>query len=65
MDELDVLVNYIDQYKLLKQKRQEGMIDKHTTIFLDFHNKEIGIHSDGGRLIRPVLIVDNNKINNI
>lgn len=50
-------------YKLLKQKRQEGMLDKYTTVFLDFHNKEIGIHSDGGRLIRPVLIVDNNKVN--
>ena len=50
-------------YKLLKQKRQEGMLDKYTTIFLDFHNKEIGIHSDGGRLIRPILIVDNNQIN--
>lgn len=50
-------------YKLFKQKRQEGFLDKHTTIFLDFHNKEIGIFSDGGRLIRPILIVDNNKVN--
>merc|ERR1711871_671899 len=50
-------------YKLLKKKRQEGFLDKHTTIYLDFHNKEIGIFSDGGRLIRPILIVDNNKVN--
>lgn len=50
-------------YKLLKKKRQEGFIDKYTCVFLDFPNKEIGIYSDGGRLIRPVLIVDNNKIN--
>ena len=50
-------------YKLLKKKRQDGFIDKYTSIFLDFHNKEIGIFSDGGRLIRPILIVDNNKVN--
>jgi DNA-directed RNA polymerase II subunit RPB2 len=50
-------------YKLLKKKRQEGFIDKYTSIYLDFHNKEIGIFSDGGRLIRPILIVDNNKVN--
>jgi len=50
-------------YKILKKKRQEGFIDKYTSIYLDFHNKEIGIFSDGGRLIRPILIVDNNKVN--
>jgi DNA-directed RNA polymerase beta subunit/intein/homing endonuclease len=50
-------------YKLLKKKRQEGFIDKHTSIYLDFHNKEIGIYSEGGRLIRPILVVDNNKVN--
>ena len=50
-------------FKLFKKKRQEGVIDKYTTIYLDFHNKEIGIFCDGGRLIRPVLIVDNNKVN--
>ena len=50
-------------FKMLKKKRQEGFIDKYTSIYLDFHNKEIGIYSDGGRLIRPILIVDNNKVN--
>ena len=47
-------------YKLLRRK--EGFIDKYTSIYLDFSN-EIGIFSDGGRLIRPILIVDNNKVN--
>jgi len=50
-------------FKMFKKKRQEGFIDKYTSIYLDFHNKEIGIFYDGGRLIRPILIVDNNKIN--
>ena len=50
-------------YKFLKQKRQESYIDKYTSIYLDFHKKELCIFSDGGRLIRPILIVDNNKVN--
>lgn len=50
-------------YKLFKKNRQEGILDKFTSIYLDFHKKEIGIFCDGGRLIRPVMIVDNNKIN--
>ena len=50
-------------YKLLKQKRQNGVIDKYSTIYLDFNKKELGIYCDGGRLIRPILIVDNNKVN--
>ena len=50
-------------YKLLKRKRQEGFLDKYTSIGLDFQNKEINIFYDGGRLIRPIMIVDNNKVN--
>ena len=50
-------------YKLLKRKRQEGFLDKFTSIGLDFQNKELNIFYDGGRLIRPILIVDNNKVN--
>mgnify|MGYP001216335088 CR=1 FL=1 len=50
-------------YKLLKQKRQDGLLDKYTSISLDFQNKEINIFYDGGRLIRPILIVSNNKLN--
>jgi len=49
-------------YSLLKNKRREGVIDKYTTISLDYGKKEIKIFSDGGRLIRPLLIVENNKL---
>jgi len=49
-------------YELLKTKRREGVIDKNTTMCLDFSKKEIKIYFDGGRLIRPVLIVNDNKI---
>tara|TARA_B100001248_G_scaffold254902_1_gene233884 strand:- start:1711 stop:5283 length:3573 start_codon:yes stop_codon:yes gene_type:complete len=50
-------------YTLLKKNRQEGILDKFTSVYLDFTKKEIGIFSDGGRLIRPILQVENNKVN--
>ena len=50
-------------FKLLKEKRREGLIDKFTSMCMDFQNKEICIYCDGGRLIRPILIVENNKLN--
>jgi DNA-directed RNA polymerase beta subunit len=50
-------------YEILKKKRQENVIDKSTTILFDFKSKEIRCYFDGGRLIRPLLIVNNNKLN--
>ena len=51
-----------DIYVFLKNKRREGIIDKMTTLLLDINSKEIRIYYDGGRLIRPLLIVDDNKM---
>ena len=50
-------------YNNLKLARTEGKIDSHTSIMFDYKNKEIRVYWDGGRLIRPVLIVNNNKLN--
>lgn len=50
-------------YTMLKRNRQAGILDKFTCIYLDFMKKEIGIFSDGGRLIRPILQVENNQVN--
>jgi DNA-directed RNA polymerase II subunit RPB2 len=50
-------------YNNLKSKRRTGVIDKYTTICMDYSKKEIRVYYDGGRLIRPVLIVNNNKLN--
>jgi len=48
---------------MLKSSRRKGIMDKHTTVCLDYNRKEIKIYSDGGRLIRPLLVVNNNKLN--
>jgi DNA-directed RNA polymerase II subunit RPB2 len=50
-------------YQELKKKRRENVIDKTTSIIFDYRNKEIRAYFDGGRLIRPVLIVNDNKLN--
>lgn len=50
-------------FKTLKTKRRQGIIDRFTTFCLDYQNKELNIFYDGGRLIRPVLIVDDMKTN--
>lgn len=52
-----------DIYENLKKKRRENIIDKHTSILFDYTDKEIRCYFDGGRLIRPILIVVNNKLN--
>jgi len=53
----------LELYKILKDKRKNNIIDKYTSILLDFSKKEIRIYFDGGRLIRPLLNVNDNKLN--
>jgi DNA-directed RNA polymerase II subunit RPB2 len=55
--------NAFDIFNMLKQKRRENIIEKQTSISLDTSIKELKIYFDGGRLIRPVLVVNNNKVN--
>lgn len=50
-------------YDMLKKKRRENVIDKGTSIVFDYRTKEIRCYFDGGRLIRPVLVVNNNTLN--
>ena len=57
------ITNANDIYENLKLKRRENVIDRNTSIVFDYRNKEIRCYFDGGRLIRPVLIVKDNKLN--
>ena len=57
-------INYsYELYELLKNKRENGIIDKHVSIVIEFESKEIKLYFDGGRLIRPLLKVNENKLN--
>jgi DNA-directed RNA polymerase II subunit RPB2 len=56
--------NSYDLYNFLKDKRRENVIDKYVSIIFDFDKKEIKVYFDSGRLIRPLLIVnDKNELN--
>lgn len=58
-----VLIKHgLEVYKNLKNKKRESIIDKHVSILFDYDRKEMRIYFDGGRLIRPLLIVEDNKL---
>jgi DNA-directed RNA polymerase II subunit RPB2 len=54
--------NVISFYESLKQKKKDGVIDKSTSICMDFEDKELKVYYDAGRLIRPLLNVKANDI---
>jgi len=49
-------------YQNLKQKKYKDIINIYTSIVFDYKRMEIRICSDGGRLVRPLLRVENNKV---
>lgn len=52
----------INLVKFLKEKRDNNFINKHVSIVFDINLNEIRIYSDGGRMIRPLLKVRDNKL---
>jgi len=49
-------------FKDVKEKKYKGIINIYTSIVFNVKDKEIKICNDAGRLIRPVLRVNNNKL---
>ena len=52
----------INLVNFLKDKRDNNFINKHVSIVFDINLNEIRIYSDGGRMIRPLLKVKDNKL---
>ena len=52
----------LEIYNQLKEMRYNNIISTYTSILFDYKNKEIRLYYDGGRLIRPLLIVNNYNI---
>ena len=48
--------------KTFKKFRKEGLINIYNSIYWDHMNYHIQIFTDGGRPIRPLLIIENNKL---
>ena len=59
-------IGFTDNPIELKNKfilmRRQGVIDKQYSINFNFYSMETHIQTDGGRFIRPLLIVENNTI---
>jgi DNA-directed RNA polymerase II subunit RPB2 len=54
--------NVVSLYENMKQKKKEGIIDRSTSICMDFEDKELKVYYDAGRLIRPLLNIKNNNV---
>lgn len=61
-DWVSVVKDIYKLYEFLMDKKRANIIDLMTSIYLNYSEKEINIFYDGGRLIRPLLTVKNNKI---
>ena len=70
-DEVKVIINGtwigvskdpIALYNDLKDKKYKGIINIYTAIVFDYKRMEIRVCNDGGRMVRPVLRVENNKV---
>lgn len=49
-------------YKNLKSKKASGIINIYTSIIFNYRRKEIYVCNDAGRLVRPILRVENNEL---
>ena len=47
----------------LRNMRFRGEIEKFVSLVFNYQDREFHIHTEGGRLIRPYLVVENNKLN--
>jgi DNA-directed RNA polymerase II subunit RPB2 len=54
--------NVVSFYETLKQKKKDGVIDKNTSVCMDYEDKELKVYYDAGRLIRPLLNVKANDV---
>jgi DNA-directed RNA polymerase II subunit RPB2 len=52
----------VELYTEMKEKKYKGIINIYTSIVFDYKLMEIRICNDGGRMVRPLLRVKNNKV---
>ena len=58
---LGVHPNLLEISTKMKTQRRMGLIDSYTSIYCKFHNRELWIYTDAGRIVRPVFRVWNNQ----
>ena len=50
-------------YTILKEKKYTGVLNIYSSVVFNREDNDILVYTDGGRLVRPVFKVKNNKIN--
>jgi len=58
---IGVVPEPLENMKLLKTLKRNGLIPVYTSITFEYSKNEIHIYTDGGRLMRPVYYFENNK----
>ena len=53
---------YIWIVQILKLKKMKMILIENIIIYLNYQKKELNIYTDGGRMFRPVLKVNNNRL---
>ena len=59
---IGIIEDGLNLYSELKEKRRKDILHKYTSVTMNYKEKEIHIWYDGGRLIRPLLRVDDNEL---
>ena len=59
---MGVTTDVFDMIDELKELRKCGVIDNHVSISYDESDDEIQIYSDDGRLLRPLFVLEDNKL---
>ncbi len=54
--------NIYELYKVLNERKTQGVLDRTTSICMDFEEKELKVYYDAGRMVRPLLKVINNDV---
>jgi DNA-directed RNA polymerase beta subunit len=61
-DIVGVHLNPHELYRDLKTLKRMGIVNVSTSIVWDIFHREIRIHTEGGRLVRPLLVIENNAL---
>jgi DNA-directed RNA polymerase II subunit RPB2 len=61
-DWVGVTTNAVDLLNYLKLRKMKSDIDKTISLYLNYQKKELNIYTDGGRMFRPLLKVQNNDL---
>lgn len=59
---IGIAENPVELYLNLKKKKSSGIFNIYVSIVFDIKNREIRVCNDSGRLVRPLLKVNNNEL---